>query len=121
MSASSLLRTSLAVLCLAAAACAAAPQAVAQTPAPIGLAGWAPDGQAHARETCARCHAVEPGEEISPYPGAPAFEQLAETPGMTGMALNVWLHSAHEEMPHLMVDRDDVEDLSAYITSLKDR
>jgi mono/diheme cytochrome c family protein len=76
-------------------------------------------GLAYAEQACAACHGVQAGESLSPVPQAPAFETLADTPGMTGLALNVWLHSPHQDMPHLMVDPDHVDDLWAYMASLR--
>lgn len=104
-------------LTLAACACSP-PQPAYQAPAPLGDAGSAVRGRAYAQEACASCHAVAPGNTMSPHPDAPAFAELATTPGMNGMALNVWLHSEHEQMPHLMIDSAHVEDLWAYMSTL---
>ena len=106
------------------AACAAQPAAAPASPAApplVGEAGFAPRGLAYARENCAACHGVEPDQMLSPLPSAPAFAELANTRGMTGAALNAWLHSPHETMPHLLVDPAHVDDLWAYISSLEGR
>lgn len=76
-------------------------------------------GLVYAEQACASCHGVQRGEAWSPMVEAPPFEAVANTPGMTGLALNVWLHSEHEDMPHLMVDPDHVDDLWAYMASLQ--
>ncbi len=76
-------------------------------------------GLSYARQVCSECHAVEARETISPDPAAPSFGELANSPGMTGLALTVWLNSAHEQMPHFIVDPDHVDDLSAYLHALK--
>jgi mono/diheme cytochrome c family protein len=76
-------------------------------------------GLVYAEQACASCHGVQRGEASSPMLEAPPFENVANTPGMTGLALNVWLHSEHEDMPHLMVDPDHVDDLWAYLASLR--
>ena len=34
-------------------------------------------------------------------------------------ALDVWLHSVHPSMPHLIVERERIEDLSAYLATLR--
>jgi hypothetical protein len=40
-------------------------------------------------------------------------------PGMTSIALNVWLHTSHPTMPNLLVEPDRIDDLSAYLETLK--
>lgn len=76
-------------------------------------------GRAYAENTCAQCHAVTPAQPYSPNASAPPFEELANTPGMTRTALNAWLHSAHPTMPHLIVEQDHIDDLAAYLATLK--
>jgi mono/diheme cytochrome c family protein len=100
-----------------------APAACAQTapvvPPVIGQAGSPAAGRVYAEENCASCHAIDAGEIFSPLPEAPPFKELAETPGMTGLALHVWLQSPHETMPHIIVDPDHVEDVWSYMRSLQ--
>lgn len=112
------LRALITCLVLSAAACAA-PQPATSGPALIGDTGSAAAGLAYAQDACADCHAVLPGERVSPHPDAPAFASIVETPGMSGVALNVWLHSEHGQMPHLIVDADHVDDLWAYMSTLR--
>jgi mono/diheme cytochrome c family protein len=76
-------------------------------------------GLAYAEETCAGCHAVTPGEAFSPNPLAPTFESVANTPGMTLIAFNAWMQTAHPTMPNLIVGPDRIEDLWAYMSTLK--
>ena len=78
-------------------------------------------GLAVARANCAGCHAVARGEQSSPNPLAPPFERVANTPGMTALALNHLLHSSHESMPLIIVPPDDQWHLVAYILSLRGR
>jgi mono/diheme cytochrome c family protein len=76
-------------------------------------------GEAYARQRCAECHAIDRQTEYSPVRAAPRFERLANTPGMTGMALTAWLYSSHKTMPNLIVRDENLDDLVAYIRSLK--
>jgi len=105
---------------LAIAACVApppeAPAAAGVDAAELGDPGL---GLRYAQQSCASCHAVAAGQISSPDPAAPAFETIANTPGMTGIALNVWLHTPHPSMPNLIVDPDQVDDLSAYLATQK--
>jgi mono/diheme cytochrome c family protein len=52
-------------------------------------------GLAFARANCAACHAIEGTEDKSPNLKAPSFASVANTPGMTGRALAVWLQTSH--------------------------
>jgi hypothetical protein len=52
-------------------------------------------------------------------PGPATFETIANTPGMTALALSVWLTTPHREMPHLILSAQEREDIIAYITSLR--
>ncbi|HZP07741.1 c-type cytochrome [Methyloceanibacter sp.] len=76
-------------------------------------------GQAYAEEVCATCHAVLPNEETSPLPQAPTFQKVADLPGMTEMALTVWLQTSHPTMPNIVLKQDDLRNVVAYIGSLK--
>lgn len=78
-------------------------------------------GRAYAERTCAACHAVGVREMRSPDPRARPFDAIANTPGMTRTALNAWLHSSHTNMPNLIVEPEDVDDLYAYLFTLKHR
>ncbi len=76
-------------------------------------------GAAYAKQICAACHAVLPNEQISPLPQAPTFQSIADTPGMTELALTVWLQSSHPTMPNIVLEQDDMRNVVAYIRSLE--
>ncbi len=76
-------------------------------------------GAAYAEQVCAACHAVLANEQISPLPQAPTFQSVADTPGMTELALTVWLQSSHPTMPNIILKQDDLRNVVAYIRSLK--
>jgi len=82
--------------------------------------GNAEVGHAFAAKVCADCHDVEPGgEAFSPNPDAPSFQEVADTPGMSPRALAVWLQSSHPTMPDLILSTDEIDNVIAYITSLR--
>jgi mono/diheme cytochrome c family protein len=76
-------------------------------------------GLFYAERLCADCHGVTADQKQSPNPAAPTFVAIANTPGMTPMALNVWLHTSHPTMPNLIVDQARISDLAAYVRTLK--
>ena len=60
-----------------------------------------------------RClHSCSPGRSCSHH---------ANTPGMTITALTVWSRTSHPAMPNFVIDPKDMDDLIAYILSLKER
>jgi mono/diheme cytochrome c family protein len=83
--------------------------------------GDAKAGLSVARQVCAPCHAVLAGETNSPNRQAPSFEQMARVPGMTVTALTVILQTSHATMPNIMLEPDELRDISTYIVSLGNR
>lgn len=74
-----------------------------------------------ALQICAECHSISPEGLSSPNPDAPKFKEIANSPGLSKLALYVWLRSPHPTMPNLALEIQDEEDLFAYILSLKDK
>lgn len=83
--------------------------------------GDAKKGLAYARKVCAQCHTVTGADTPSPHAKAPRFKQIANTPGMTVTALTVWSRTTHATMPNLVIAPADMDDLIAYILSLRTR
>ncbi len=75
-------------------------------------------GKAYAENVCADCHAVLAGETSSPVFEATPFQEVADTPGMTGLALSVWLQSSHPTMLNIILSQDEMRNVVAYIRSL---
>jgi mono/diheme cytochrome c family protein len=76
-------------------------------------------GKEYAARGCVECHDVEARGEISPNPDAPSFQSVADTPGMSARALAVWLQTSHPTMPNLIIKPDDMDNVIAYIMSLR--
>ena len=83
--------------------------------------GDAKRGLTYAQQQCSGCHAVLAGQEMSPRRGIATFIDIANTPGMTAMALMVWFQSPHPNMPNLILDPRDRDDVIAHIVSLRDK
>ncbi|SFV30051.1 hypothetical protein SAMN04488557_1398 [Hyphomicrobium facile] len=84
-----------------------------------GEPGNANVGRTFALDHCSECHAVKENEALSPNAGAPSFTSVANTSGMTGLALSAWLDTAHPTMPNFILSKQDRDDVIAYIISLK--
>ena len=64
-------------------------------------------GIAFALDTCASCHGVRATDLSSPLPNTVTFTEVANAPGMTGIAINVWLQTPHRSMPNLIIEPRD--------------
>ena len=78
-------------------------------------------GLAVASQICASCHAITRAQRMSPLLTAPRFEDVANTPGMTAMALFVWMRTSHPTMPNIILEPEDLGNVVAYLLSLKER
>ena len=73
-------------------------------------------GQALARRWCAACHLVQLRlTNIDP----PTFTAIANDPGKTPDYLRNFLVSPHKDMPPIQLTSPQIEDLIAYLGSLK--
>jgi mono/diheme cytochrome c family protein len=93
--------------------------ALAAGPAQAQTIGDPGKGQEISVAKCGECHAVLAGQSPSPVRGVPAFQAIADTPGMTAAALTVFFRSHHRGMPSIMLSQDEQDHLIAYITGLK--
>lgn len=88
---------------------------------PAGTAaadGDAKRGLEKSREVCALCHIVE--ENGSGNADLPTFPGIAEDPATDDSRLRAWLSVPHPQMPQFdSLTAQDVEDIIAYIESLK--
>jgi mono/diheme cytochrome c family protein len=116
-----------ALLLLALSACASPPVAEPGRPAgPATQSAAGPEaaarGLAFAQAHCSRCHAVA-ANQLSPNPEAPPFEAVVATPGLTRETLTAWLASSHNfpEMMSFSIDAGRIDDLSAYMLTLRER
>ena len=75
-------------------------------------------GHSLAQAWCASCHQVE--KFAIPLDNrAPAFTTIAAMKSTTPLAIKVFLQSSHEPMPNFILKKNDIDDLAAYIVSLK--
>lgn len=94
--------------------------ALATGPARAQDLGNVSEGGTYARAHCAECHGVDASpEDFSPNADAPDFSVVANTPGMTEMAVRVWLQTSHPTMPDFIIPEGVRANLAAYVMSLK--
>jgi mono/diheme cytochrome c family protein len=73
-----------------------------------------------ARQQCAQCHLLGTEAGRSTNPSAPTFKTIANTPGLTSTALAAMLQTSHRNMPNIVIRGAEVNDIIAYILSLRD-
>lgn len=81
--------------------------------------GDADKGRTFAVEVCSGCHAVLPEHPVSPVAEAPRFEDVANTSGMTAIALTAWFQTSHPTMPNIALSDEEMRNVIQYILSLK--
>lgn len=74
-------------------------------------------GRRLAMRWCISCHIVVPGADGSD--AAPPFETIANDPHVSERGLRAWLAEPHPPMPNLHLSRMEIDDVIAYLESLK--
>jgi cytochrome c2 len=75
-------------------------------------------GKEYAQRVCAACHDIEKGDDAL-FTDLPSFQEIADTQGMSPRALRVWLQTSHPNMPDIIIPADDMDNVIAYIMSLR--
>lgn len=76
-------------------------------------------GKALAQSWCANCHMVAPGQATATSDSVPTFMAIAARPNVTGDGLRAFLSEPHGRMPPLILSRNDIDNVTAYILSLR--
>jgi cytochrome c len=80
--------------------------------------GSADAGRRFAEIWCSGCHAVE--LRATRAGGiAPDFPTIVSRTSTTARSLRAYLGKRHEKMPNFVLDKDDTDDLVAFLMSLK--
>jgi len=81
------------------------------------IKGDAARGYALAQRWCSDCHLLK--GETRAVQGIPPFQAIARDPSKTPEYLRAFLVKPHGSMPPLELDRRQIEDIIAYIGSLR--
>jgi mono/diheme cytochrome c family protein len=68
---------------------------------------------------CENCHVVGISQQRGTSTGAPTFTAIAAMKSTTFMGLQAFLQTPHARMPDFHLSRDEIDDVAAYIISLK--
>jgi mono/diheme cytochrome c family protein len=86
---------------------------------PAVAAGDASSGQVLAQTWCTGCHIVGPAATGGDT--APPFAAIANRSNLSPGALRAWLTEPHPPMPNLDLSRQQIDDITAYLDSLRHR
>lgn len=78
-------------------------------------------GRELALNWCAECHLVVENQDRVPSDAVPTFFSIADDRSTTELGLRVFLTSPHANMPNIMLTRDQIDEIIAYILSLRSR
>ena len=76
-------------------------------------------GRALVESWCTACHEIEPGFRGPGALNAPAFQDVADDPAVTVLALRVFLRTPHADMPNVMLGPAETDNVISYILSLR--
>jgi mono/diheme cytochrome c family protein len=76
-------------------------------------------GRKLAQTWCVNCHIVDASQRSGSSTGAPSFPAIAAMKTTTFMGLQAFLQTPHDRMPDLHLSRDEIDDIAAFVVSLK--
>jgi len=83
--------------------------------------GDAVNGHRIADTWCGNCHVVSRSPGSTTTDSAPTFESIARMPSTTTVSLRAFLTTPHRSMPNYQLSRTELDDVIAYILSLRGR
>lgn len=76
-------------------------------------------GRHIAERLCSACHQIDPSSHPkNTQANAPSFVAIARMPSTNELALKVFLRSSHNHMPNIVLTRDEIDSVVAYIVGL---
>ena len=94
---------------------------VPRYPAAQEAPGDPAEGQRIAQRWCSNCHLADPGAQRNANDAVPSFAAVANMPSTTSQSLHAFLLTSHPPMPDFRLSRQHIDDVSAYILSLRRR
>ncbi|MFO1118063.1 MAG: c-type cytochrome [Beijerinckiaceae bacterium] len=79
-------------------------------------------GQSIAEASCGACHQIY-GDRSSAASAnsGPSFQAISRMPSTTQLSIKVFLQTPHANMPNLILSREEIDALAAYIVTLSPR
>jgi mono/diheme cytochrome c family protein len=98
----------------------AALAAATVSPAAAVETGFAGNGEAFALEICSDCHVVSDRQVRVDTVKLPSFRAVANDPKYSEHWLRTFMRTPHFEMPNFILTDQQLDDLLAYIDTLKE-
>jgi mono/diheme cytochrome c family protein len=76
-------------------------------------------GRQIAKTWCSGCHQVDRQERKTGNDAVPSFRSVAQMDSTTMMSLSAFLATPHSRMPDYALSRTEIQNVSAYILSLR--
>ncbi len=76
-------------------------------------------GRRLADDLCSECHVVSPAQNHPGRRSAPDLTVRVRDPVITETALRSYLQTSHTRMPNIMLSQEQMDDIIAYLLSLK--
>ncbi len=99
---------------------AACMAAISSASAPAQSFGDPAAGRIIATTICVQCHRIS-GLDNDPNRTPPDFGAVANMPSFTELAMRVFLQTPHGQMPRYQFSQSELDDIIAYLVSLKRR
>lgn len=77
------------------------------------------NGKVIAEVWCGNCHRVDTTDPRPVRDATPSFATIARKKSTTAASLATFLQTRHRGMPDLTLSRDEINDVSAYLLSLR--
>ena len=77
------------------------------------------NGRTIAQVWCSNCHRIDPHDQGTAHDATPTFVSIAKMKSTTAASLATLLNAHHGGMPNLNLNRKEIDDVSAYILSLR--
>ena len=81
--------------------------------------GDADAGRRLATGWCSNCHQVDPGARGRGSDAIPSFASIAERSSTTALSIRAFLRTSHRNMPNFNLTETQIDDIGAYILSLR--
>lgn len=79
------------------------------------------DGHRLAASWCSGCHQVELRTQATASDAIPTFQAVAAMPSTTSTSIRAFLSTTHNVMPDFQLTNGQIDDVGAYILSLRGR
>lgn len=76
-------------------------------------------GQRLVEAWCKECHSIDGSAVTAGKPNAPDLRKVAAMPSTTALSLRVFLNSTHTNMPNVIIQPSDADEIIHYILGLK--